>query len=63
MPEFDNLREPREPTRPHGDKLAEALPDGDEPEMEDEGEERTGLLADTAADRLDAASSDAPEME
>ena len=28
-PEFDNLREPKEPTRPHGDKLEELLPDGD----------------------------------
>ena len=63
MPEFDNLREPHEPTRPHGDKLEQALPDGDAPEMEDEDEERTGLLADTAADRADAAPSDAPEME
>ena len=63
MPEFDNVRDPDGPRQPHGDKLEELLPDGDAPEMEDEDEEKTGLLADTAADRADAAPSDAPEME
>jgi hypothetical protein len=62
VPEFDNVRDPGAPRRPHGDKLEEALPDGEAPALEDDDEERSGLLADAAGDRLGAAA-DAPAME
>ena len=62
MPEFDNLRDPAAPRKPHGDELEQALPDGEAPAMEDDDEEKTGLLADTAAGR-GPAPADEPAME